>query len=95
MYDTLPVDGIQSVKHLGSKLRNFKCWALAIALTNGELKALVAGRTDEQIGASVRQMLAVGRCRKELDMDVLVKMRMARCTIPEIAAEMGVSEKTN
>ena len=34
------------------------------------------------------------RAAQGLDLDVLVKMRMAGCTIPEIAAELNVSEKT-
>jgi hypothetical protein len=66
----------------------------AVQLTQKELKALVAGRSDEQIGAAVRKMLLPRGRRKELDLDVLVKMRMAGCRIPEIAAEMNVSEKT-
>src|SRR5258708_670471 len=66
----------------------------AVVLTQKQLKAMVAGRTDEQIGAALRKMLLVGRRKKEIDLDLLVKMRMAGCTIPEIAAEMGVSQQT-
>jgi len=39
-------------------------------------------------------MLEPGRRRKAFDIDLLTKMRLASCTIPEIAAEMNVDEST-
>jgi hypothetical protein len=66
----------------------------SLNLTRKDIQALCAGRTNEQIGDAVRHMLAPGKKRKELDLDKLVRMRMAGCTIPEIAAELNVSEKT-
>jgi hypothetical protein len=64
-----------------------------VALYNKQLRALISGRTDEQIGAAVRRLVLPGRRQKQLDMDMLVKLAMAGCSIPEIAAELGVSEK--
>ena len=64
-----------------------------IALTNKQLRALISGRTDEQIGDAVRRLVLPGRRRRQLDMDLLLKLAMAGCSIPEIAGELGVSEK--
>lgn len=55
---------------------------------------LISGRTDEQIGAAMRRQVLPRRRAKVLDMDQLLRLAMAGCSIPEIAAEMGVTEKT-
>jgi len=63
-------------------------------ITRGELRALVAGRSDAEISAAVKKLFENGRRRVQLDLDQLARMRMAGCTISEIAAEFGVCEKT-
>jgi hypothetical protein len=60
------------------------------ALTNGQLKELVAGRTDIEIGQAIRRMLLRGARRKEVDLELLSKLRLAGCNVTEIAAEMNL-----
>jgi hypothetical protein len=64
-----------------------------VALYNKQLRALISGRTDEQIGAAVRRLVLPGRQQKQLDMDTLLRLSMVGCSIPEIAAKLGISEK--
>lgn len=73
------------------KKKRGKC--AEVALYNKQLRALISGRSDEQIGAAVRRLVLPGRRQKQLDMDTLLRLSMAGCSIPEIAAELGVSEK--
>lgn len=41
----------------------------------------------------MRRLVLPGRRQKQVDMDTLLKLAMAGCSIPEIAAELGVREK--
>lgn len=66
----------------------------AVALTQKQLKELVAGRSEEDIGKAIKKMVSVGRRKNELDLDKVSFLRRCGCLIPEIAAELGVSEKT-
>lgn len=66
----------------------------AIFLTQGEAKALVTGRSAEDIGKAMIKKFQVGRRAKDLDFDLVVKMRMAGCPDTEIAAELNIDVKT-
>jgi hypothetical protein len=64
------------------------------ALTRGQLRAMVAGRSDKEIASALRRMMQKGQKKADLDLNLIVTMRLAGCTEAECAAELGVSSKT-
>ena len=64
-----------------------------VRLTQEQLLSLVSTRSDKEIADAIRDLARAGRPPKALDVEKIAMLRSLGCSIAEIAAELGVSEK--